>query len=366
MDDVEARLRALAAHRAQQIPAVVEDPRTRHGSRRRVFVIAAAIAVVLALVAGGAVLVSHSGDDGASVRVPPASESPTTPPTTAHTTKCDAPAGADTEVKAGPAARDPGAFAVKLTEALVNVDTQVSDCSDAAVFVFGSTPDWHAAYDTDGNLMVSFVADLGRNFAPTEQRASTLIQPPLPWRSGTVALDYPSSAEQTWVIHVGERRPFRVDATANLIEVEISQESPVTVTCANPQLHLGLTLPPGWFDEVSPYWGSCQFLGPRPFGLFPDSDMLTRTVIPQVNSDPTGPPDPNASTTTVDGRSAIVSEITVPGDGLLPPGTHLYTYVIDWSPSGRLVLSVHGEPGAEFDADKAGLDALAASATYTG
>jgi hypothetical protein len=46
---------------------------------------------------------------------------------------------------------------------------------------------------------------------------------------------------------------------------------------------------------------------------------------------------------------------------LYPAGYRTYQYVVDWSPQGTLVLSIGGNPGPDYDARKAGLDAIAAS-----
>jgi hypothetical protein len=366
MDDLEARLRALATHRADQVPRFEPTAGVATGrSRQRVLLLAAAVVVVIALVAGGVAVLSSSGDDGASVRVPPATDAPTTTPATSvEPARCAAPADANVDAKEGTASRDPGPFATPL----VNVDTQVSDCSDAVVFVFGATPAWQAAYDGDGNLVVTFPAARGPYFGEPVQRASTMIQPSAPWRAGAVSLLDPAATTQTWTIATGSRRPFRVDAAEGSLTVEISEVAPIKMSCTNPDLHLALTLPAGWFAEVSPYWTPCQFFGQRPFGLVPDSDVRTDTVSPGIS--PTSPSDSDtrvsSSETTVDGRPAQVVESVSNGASLFPAGTHFYQYSVDWSPTGWLVLAVHGEPGPVFDADKAGLDAIAATLQYTG
>jgi hypothetical protein len=66
----------------------------------------------------------------------------------------------------------------------------------------------------------------------------------------------------------------------------------------------------------------------------------------------------------IDGRNAWANEVPAPDDGLLPTGTHLYTYALDWSPSGILLLAVQGVPDPGWPSYKKGLDALARSARY--
>jgi hypothetical protein len=92
--------------------------------------------------------------------------------------------------------------------------------------------------------------------------------------------------------------------------------------------------------------------------------MVAPIVVPHFSAVPVGLWDPEPPTTRIDGRVAWVDEVPAPDDALLPTGTQRYTYALDWSPSGILLLAVQGVPDPWWAWYKKGLDALATSARY--
>ena len=59
-----------------------------------------------------------------------------------------------------------------------------------------------------------------------------------------------------------------------------------------------------------------------------------------------------------------MQEVEASGQGLFPAGYRTYEYFVDWAPQGTLAFWFSGMPGPDFDARKAGLDAIAASVRH--
>jgi hypothetical protein len=351
-------------------------------SRRRLLLLAAVV-VVVALVAGGVALLASSGDDDASLRVPPTSDqtvpAPSTtgkePTTTLAALRCDVPGDATLEAKSGAQGRGPPASA-----SLGNVQAQVSDCASALVFLTAPPSEWEVAYDSSRTaLRVKFSAvlsDLAFTDTYGGPYASTEMLPAAPWRLGAVTLLGDDSGVLTWSIDVGAPRPFVVDVSDGALTVEIFEDVPRpfedvprAVVCAPEGQHFSVTLPGGWYAEVSPLWAPCRGFYAEPTPITPATESPLTGVRVSLQADPPSESQFWQVLSSVDeavaGRAGTVSELESNGEGLFPEGAREYRYVVDWGPYGFLVLSTVGMPGPEFDADKAGLDAIAATLQYT-
>jgi hypothetical protein len=126
-------------------------------------------------------------------------------------------------------------------------------------------------------------------------------------------------------------------------------------------------VPAGWYVDVTSFLDPCRKFAPSAFGVCRACDgpfdYGTTTIVAEPPQPVSTPSETVVSTasTTVAGRAATVTEMAATGAGLFPADYRTYRYVVDWSPNGALVVSIGGMPSPEFDARKAGLDAIAAS-----
>ena len=116
-------------------------------------------------------------------------------------------------------------------------------------------------------------------------------------------------------------------------------------------------LPGGWFVETNPRYTPARDRA-RLFVIIPATDGPFPYGLVSVRAEGVSPSPSetvvSSAETTIDGRPATVREVEATGYGLFPAGYRTYEYVVDWSPSGWLVMSVGGDPGPEFDARKRG------------
>jgi hypothetical protein len=389
MDEIEAQLARLAAHRAGAVPpfALTDLDRFAVPRSTRRFVTYAAIAacVVALLIGGGFVLFSGSGDSP-SVHTPAATPGPsvapttvpptTVPPTTVPAPTCAALDGADGSAKSGS-----GSAAVPTP--LVNVQVDASDCVDEVSFLFsGDMPGWSVSYqpgpltlepsgqpvDAPGSTFYVIRFQPASNSGGT-YAGSTDIRPVAPSAVGQVVLLQDFEGVMTWAIGVDAQVPFRVVTRDGVIAVQLaSVASPRATTCTNVAAHAQFAVPAGWFVDATPDTFGCATFAAEPFTIIPNTDGPFPFGGMGLQAASSGPNTTetviSTRDTTVDGRAATVTEVEATGGGLFPAGYRSYRYSADWAPAGSLELNVGGNPGPDYDARKAGLDALAASLRY--
>jgi hypothetical protein len=399
--ELEDQLAALAAARAEVVPPLDPDAarfRARRLARQRVAVMVAAAACVLALiVAGGVALFAGSGDSP-SVRTPPAGSGVTAPPTTA------APSTAPPSTTAPPTTAAPppptcatldGADASPhelpgsaASGQLENVQVEASDCTDEVSFYFGTAglgasvsyrpgpltldPSGQPA-DVAGDafLVVRFSAESSPAVVQDHYAGPQQIVPVAPSGVREVRLLQDFEGVMTWAIGLDAEVPFRIVSRDGAVAVQLATVSSLrATTCTNSAAHARFDVPAGWFVETAPGDFVCAAFAPEPFTIIPNTDgpFPWGTIgLSTTGTDP-GPTNTIISTSpaTVGGRAATVMEYEATGGGLFPAGYRTYEYVADWAPAGTLQLSVGGNPGPDFDARKAGLDAIAASVRYVG
>jgi hypothetical protein len=373
MVELDDQLRQLAAHRAESVPAFVPTApsrRVHRRPRRRAAVITGIAACVAALLVIGGVAVFTGSDDSPSVRTPAAS----TGAPTATRSACPPLSGASGEARDGPAVQRPRG----LQDNGVFIGVQATDCTDDVVFSFDrATPAWSMRYEP-GPLTSD------ASGAPVEPAGSTwyvLRFPNLPpdvlgdnaYRVRSVAPSAVSMVEriaqpdgaEAWAIGLDQQRPFRVVAGDGVLRVQFERATPSVRTCTNSQRHFAYDVPAAWSVELTVSGNACTYFAPSPFVM--------------CNSDCPGPIDYGGITvspvasgfgdgtvlasreTTVAGGPATVRELEVTRAGMYPAGARVYEYSVDWAPDGTLTIWIGGDPGPDFDAKKAGLDAIAAS-----
>jgi hypothetical protein len=306
------------------------------------------------------------------VTTPPTTAAPsTTPPTTEPPTTaapplptCAALDGADDTAKQGDAVQAQGT-----TPQLANVQVQASECVDEVSFLFpNGTPAWSISYEPgSAAYQIRFAAATVSAIYP----GSNDFRPQAPSGVGEMKLVSGADGTMTWAIGFAEQHPFRVQLRDDVIALQFATvEAPRAMTCSVPDAHAEYDVPPGWFVETNPDLRPCTEVGAAPFTIYPASDGPTGYGLVVLGGAPAAPSDyetvVSTSDTTVAGRAATITETEATGQGLFPAGYHFYRYSVDWAPAGTLQLSVGGDPGADFDARKAGLDAIAASVRYVG
>jgi hypothetical protein len=382
--ELEEQLARLAAQRSDAVapldPAVARVRARRNARRRATWIVAVAACVVALLVAGG--LVMFAGSDGSpSVHTPAASTDAPTPTTAAPTTAvptttlpvvpaCAPVDGADVDPKAGDAVPGTSPAAPVFT----GVQVQASDCLDVVVFEFGNgTPAWSAANEPSGSganeplLVVRFRSETAAGSPPPPSE----IRPDVPPSGVLGVTEMPQSdGSRAWSIGAlsqGDVRSFRVVVRDDFLAVEIvPTNAPRTVLCTDAEAHLQFSVPAGWFVDVTPAEQPCTRFAPEPFPVCTGCDGPFPYGIIGVTTPTNAEPGPSSTVlssieTTVGGRPATVREIEATGYGLFTAGYRTYEYVVDWAPQGTLSLGIGGDPGPDFDAVKAGLDAIAAS-----
>jgi hypothetical protein len=392
MAELDDQLARLAAHRADSVPPL--DPaaarmRARRNARRRLAVVGAIAACILALVVGGGFALAGGSDDSPSVHTPANSTeapAPTTAPTTtalptttAPTTTVPAPPvctpldGADDQAKAG------ASTATVSLPVFVGVQVQASRCTDVVLLEFGGgTPAWSAAYEPTPTgageplLVLRFTSDI--TVTPDPLPTELLPSEPslvlgvlgIPQVDGSTPLSINLSSQ-------GSRRAFRVVPLEGALAIEATRlEGNVLydrpMVCQPADQHVQYGVPSGWFVDVTPDQRPCTLFGPEPFDVCSACDGPFAFGSIGVVSDY----DPDlgqasvvlsSSEATVGGRAATVRETERTGYGLGPAGYRTYSYAVDWAPEGTLVFSISGMPGPDFDARKTGLDAIAATIT---
>jgi hypothetical protein len=391
MAELDDQLARLAAHRADSVPPL--DPaaarmRARLNARRRITVVAAIAACILALVVGGGFALAGGSDDSPSVHTPanstdapaPTTAAPTTaPPTTTAPTSTTVPVvpscapldGAGTAPKEGPAVSG----TASASPVLVGVQVQASECADVVLFEFGNgTPEWSATNEPSGSganepvVVLRFRSETATSPPPPPSEIRPEVPPSFVLG---VTLVPQADGSQAWVIRAssqGDVRPFRVVPHEGALAVEIVRTSGTsrTVTCTDTDGHLEYDVPSDWYVDLTPADDPCRRFAPEVFsvchacdGPFPYGSIGVRSA---AEFDP-GPSSVVVSSTdtTVAGRAATVRELEATGYGLFTAGYRTYVYLVDWAPEGTLVISIGGMPGPDFDARKAGVDAIAAS-----
>ena len=392
MDEIEAQLARLAAHRADAVPPFSLrdlDHLAARRSPRRVVAYAAIAACVLALLIGGGFLAFSGAGDSPSIHSPAATPgpsvaptvSPTTVPSTAEATTtlpptCPALDGADGSAKRG--SENAG-----VPSPLVNVQVEASDCVDEVSFAFlGGIPGWSVSYEpgpltlqpSDQPVATAASTFYVIRFQPASNAdglyaGSTDIRPTAPTAVGQVLRLQDFEGVMQWAIGFDAQHPFRVVTRDGVVAVQFaSVSSPRAMACTNQANHVQYDVPPGWFVETNPDLRPCTEFAAKPFfictacdGPMPYASVVLRAQLPGTDTSDTVIAKQG---TRVDGRAATVTEVEATGSGLFPSGYRTYSYSIDWAPAGTLVLGVTGTPGPEFDARKAGLDAIATSLRY--
>jgi hypothetical protein len=138
----------------------------------------------------------------------------------------------------------------------------------------------------------------------------------------------------------------------------------LTQKCSNTDDGYSVSLPRGWYynerveggelDDVA----ACRFFGPEDFEVTPQAGIGGMAIAMGLGND--GPPGETTPDTTVDGKPAFVTEMTVPEDGVEPAGTRHYDYWIEIGPDAWLVAGTSDAPNlvGDYDENKAVLDAM--------
>jgi hypothetical protein len=299
----------------------------------------------------------------------------TTPATTVPAPTCPPLDGVGVDPKQGDAA--PGT--APATPLLTGVQVEASDCVDVVLFEFANgTPSWSAAIEGSGSganepvLVLRFTSETATSPSPPPSE----IRPEVPRSFVLVVFEVPQAdGSRAWSVGIssqGDRRPFRVVVREGALAIEVAtRDAPRAVSCTDADQPVQFDVPVGWFVDVTPAEQPCTRFAPEPFSVCSACDGpfpygLVRLSAEAITSDPQFETVVSSTETMVRGRPATVSEVEATGDGLFPAGYRTYKYVVDWSPSGWLVMSIDGHPGLDLDARKAGLDAIASSARYVG
>jgi hypothetical protein len=370
MAELDDQLRELATQRADAVPAF--DPtaprlRGHRSARHRAAVVTGIAACVVALLVAGGFAVFRGSDDSPSVRTPAGSTDAPTP--TGPT--CPPLSGASGEAKDGPSV--PGAPPNPQDHG-AGIGVQASDCTDDVVFSFGQrTPRWSIRYQPgpltadeppNSTWYVIRFPGLPPNALGDNGDEVRAIAP-----SGVTAvkrITQPDGVE-AWAIGLAQQRPFRIVAGRGVLRVQFVLESPHVRTCSNSYHHFAYDVPPGWFVEVTASGSACSFLAPQPFSMCGGNceDPIDYGGIAVSTADSGGSFGGGtvlrSSEATVAGRSATVRELELTRAGIYPAGARAYEYSVDWAPDGVLDIWNGGLPGPDFDARKAGLDAIAAT-----
>ncbi len=404
MGDVEQQLRQMADHRAAQVQpyeppraVVVALPVWR---RSRALAAMAACFVVLA-VAGGWAGWSALEDDGRATGVTPTTgAAPTTgvAPTTANLATTSAPPTTTAPVactRTGSTARQQGAGTLSTPprpSVLANVQVQASHCVDEVSFAFlFGTPDWTVEYQPgpfSNNPKGDAVRVAGRAFlvvrmthaagadltAANPQRVYTgplAIRPDGPSGVAEAVQTEDFEAQIVWVLGLDSQRDFSVETRGGRLVVVIqavAARARSAMTCISSADHVGVTVPNGWFVELSDGF-RCRQFGPGPFEVTRVGDDVVPPVllVPRSTSWSGRRPDSSLRSiggvaTTIEGRRTMIYTGEY-GVSLYPSGSQFVAYEIEW-PDGILALSAVGLGGAVPDATRVGLDAIAASARY--
>jgi hypothetical protein len=386
MDELEAQLARLAAHRADAVPPFALTDLDRFGaprSTRRIVAYAAIAACVVALLIGGGFLSFSGSGDSPTVHSPASPPGlkvapSTTPLTTIPTTTTPTPTCAPLDGANGASKEGTGTASVPTS--LTNVQVETSDCIDEVSFGFaGDAPAWSVSYQPGPLALEPSGQVVGApnatfyviRFQPASNSSGlytgpTDIRPVAPSGVGQVLQLQDFEGVMTWAIGVDAQVPFRVVTRDGVIAVQLAAASqPRETTCTNGAARAQFEVPAGWFVDTTPGDFGCATFAPEPFTIIPNTDgpFPFGTVALQTTS--SGPSETeniiSSRDTTVGGRAATVTEVEANGAGLFPAGYRSYRYSVDWAPNGVLLLTVGGDPGTAFDARKAGLDAIAAS-----
>jgi hypothetical protein len=267
---------------------------------------------------------------------------------------------------------------------LVNVRIQTSACVDEVAFSFRGSPDWSVEYrpgpillepsdqlvDIEGAafLVVRFDhSDAGRAgyTGPQQFRAGPLSH------VTEVRQTQDFEAVLTWVIGLDSRLPFGVEERDGKVVVRFPESGEERdVRCALPDDHVEFLVPSGWYTELNDDV-RCHYFAPAPFEILRNSDAYVPVQI-RLHSQSTvqgllGTPSIIGTTSTpvtIDGRPGTCVEGENAGGGLAPRGTRVYWCEIAWGPGGYLTVSTDGYSGPAFETNKAGVQALLATARY--
>ena len=238
MVEIEDQLARLAAHRAAQVApfsmATADELARRRPTRPTWLIAAVAACLAIALVVGGWLLFSASGDSpsvttpaGPSHATLPASTPvPSTAPTPTATTSvapapCPALDGADVATKS----QSPGAVS---SGVLTDVQAGATDCTEVVTFFVDGAPGITFGYEpgpfmldpsgrpasVDGNafVVVRFEHTSGPDLASRD------IHPTSGVREVRELQDF--EGVTTWVIGLDEQRPFRIVPGAGSFAIE--------------------------------------------------------------------------------------------------------------------------------------------------
>ncbi len=414
MADFEQQLRQMADHRAAQVqpyepPRVVVTPPAWR--RSRALAAMAACFVVLAVAAGWAGWSAVKDDDGRATGVtpttsgtgPPASPAPSTtgapsttiaPSTTAPATISPPTTGPPVAcTRTGSTARQQGTGVLSSPpkpSVLTYVDVQTSTCVDEVSFAFqAGLPDWTVEYRegpfvdsprgeplaVDGRAFLVVRMEHAAGADLTVENPRRLYTGPLNFRPGA-----PSELRQlaqledfesqiVWVIGLDARQSFTVAGRDNRLVVTIqTQSSTRDMTCTDAESHFRVRVPDGVMVYLTAEF-HCRLFGMAPFVVIRNSDVsvpieVSSELPTKTEAKPAAVEAWTIRQTTIDGRVARVFDGTWSGGGFYSAGSHLYYWEIEWTSDRVLRIGIGGSPGATFDANKAAIDALAASARH--
>ncbi len=314
---------------------------------------------------------------GATVPTTPA------PPTTTSAVACSPSGATDRQHGTGQLSNPPN------STVLINVQVQASDCVDEVGFSFsGGTPDWTAEYQAgpfsdsprgervavEGNafLVVQFSHAAGTpELTPGMTSPGRDLHPGSPSGVLEVVRTQDFEGELTWIIGLDARRPFQlIEPTQGQLVVRLPAARSRPMSCTSDPGHFRIDVPNGAFVELSDDF-RCRVFGTQPFLVIRNSDApVPISVSPGQPWDWSSPPGQTSvaristRSTTIDGRATTVLEGEYNGVGFSPAGTRFYLYEIQWGPGLVLHIDTIGKPGAEHDANKLAVDAIAASARY--
>jgi hypothetical protein len=388
MGELEDQIARLAQHRADQVPpyrapASLSTARGRH--RAAWFVAAAAIVTAIAVVAG-AVLWDRGDDPSVRTGPSPATElpapstvPPTTPPTTTPSPRACPVEQVDTNpMSGGPAGRTEDA-------ALAYVHIQTSACVDEVAFRFRGSPDWTVEYrsgpillepsdqlvDIEGAafLVVRFDhSDAGRAgyTGPQQLFAGSLSH------VTEVRQTQDFEAVLTWVIGLDSRVPFGVEERRNGGDTSVVVRFPEpgeerAVRCSLPEDHAEFFVPSGWYTELNEDV-QCHFFAPEPFRIVRNSDARVPVMLSvgagSIANELRGGTAVSTPVQTADDHRGECFEDENKAGGRFPAGTRFFACIVGWADGQFLTVSTNGYSGAEFETNKAGVQAIVTTARY--
>jgi hypothetical protein len=176
----------------------------------------------------------------------------------------------------------------------------------------------------------------------------------------------------TLVIGLDATIPFTVsdrsDADNGRIAVSFHETGEArAVRCAIPEDHVEVLAPAGWYTELNEDV-RCHYFASEPFEILRNTDALvpvdlvvsTSTSIAGMQNGPVE----TTPVTTADNHVGNCIEGENRQGGLMAVGSRFLICAVGWGDGRYLLVRTNGYSGAQFETNKAGVQAIVASARY--